>query len=248
MAWVFNDAPADMDTGEMLVSLVLAEHANPEGGLAYPSVARIARMAHMSERGVQYCLRKLVERGIIEVQHEATNKRPTVYRFPAFRGAITSPQEQSRGATDDTLGVQSATSRGATVAPKPLREPLGEPSTPPTPPRGEYTVAFEEFWTKYPRVLNNSKHKAFRVWSNLSAKKRALAVAGLDKYLASDGWQRGFAPHATTYLNGALWESDPPPARMNGHSPPVDQAEVEAIKARTRSLGYQGVIEEIPRV
>lgn len=138
MAWVFNHAPPDLDTGEMLVSLVLAEHANPEGGLAYPSVPRIAKMAHMSERGVQYALRKLVARGVVEVQYEATNKRPTVYRFPAFTGATSSPQPESRGATGDGLGVQSAAPRGATVAPKPSIEPLLEPSVPPlVPPRGK---------------------------------------------------------------------------------------------------------------
>lgn len=132
-----------------------------------------------------------------------------------------------------------------------LEEKRGEERTgedsPHTPRRGEYTVAFEAFWTKYPRVVNSSKKKAAVSWGRLKPEVQALAMAGLDKYLASDGWRRGFAPHATTYLNGALWESDPPPARMNGHAAPVDQAELEAVKARTRALGYQGVIEEIPR-
>jgi hypothetical protein len=60
MAWVFDSAPEDSNPTEMLVMLALADHANPEGGLSYPSVERLARYCRFSERTVQRTLRELV--------------------------------------------------------------------------------------------------------------------------------------------------------------------------------------------
>ncbi len=88
--------------------------------------------------------------------------------------------------------------------------------TPPLPPRGNghasYTADFESFWSEYPRVVNNSKLKAFNAWRKLSDEDRAAARAALPRFNASDGWRRGFATHTATFLNGKLWESDPPDA------------------------------------
>lgn len=138
-----------------------------------------------------------------------------------------------------TNDVTNAASNGpVTDAPYPYPVPVenvSKPSVSHPPARGGYTRAFEEFWTKYPRVVNSSKKKAAVSWGRLKPEVQALALAGLDKYLASDGWRRGFAPHATTYLNGALWESDPPPARMNGHEArddPIPPDELAELKRR----------------
>jgi len=52
--------------GDLLVLLVLAEHAHKDGGGAWPSVQRIAQLARLSIRGTQSALRKLESAGVIE--------------------------------------------------------------------------------------------------------------------------------------------------------------------------------------
>jgi hypothetical protein len=135
VAWVFANAPKDLRPTETLVALVLAEHANAESGLAYPSIARIADMARISGRAATAALKTLVEKGIIMVAFEATNKRPTVYGFPAFRDEIPAPQESKpRGEKTVSVGVQSVQRGGENPAPKlDGRERVHENVTPPSP-------------------------------------------------------------------------------------------------------------------
>lgn len=225
MAYVWDHAPEQASAGDMLVALVLADHADRGGESAFPSLASLATAARLTERQVRRVLRRLESYGLIAVQRPATRRLPTMYCFPGFREDANVPPHREEGGHLEQSGGTFETKRGDIYDThiytelEPSEEPSEEP--PPLPPkRGEYTAAFEAFWAKYPRVLNSSKKKAAQVWERMKPEKRALAMAGLDKYLTSDGWQRGFAPHTTTYLRGELWDSDPPPARMNGHPPP----------------------------
>jgi hypothetical protein len=235
--------------GSLLILLALADFAHDDGAGAFPSIKTLAHKARMSERNAQYCLRRLEAAGEIEKQGFHTSGA-TIWRvvLPVQGGANIAGANIAPGAIDDTLGVQVMHRGGATSCTLTVNEPLGEPLDTPLPPkRGEYSQAFEQFWTKYPKVLNSSKKKAAQVWERMKPDKRAAAMAGLDKYLASEGWQRGFAPHTTTYLRGELWDSDPPAARMNGHGAPVDEGKLAEIDSRLAALSYQGVVEEIPR-
>ncbi len=110
--------------------------------------------------------------------------------------------------------------------------------TPPLPPQGEldepgYTQDFEDFWRDYPRVVNNSKLKAFKTWRGMKEPARRAARDALPRFLASDGWRRGFAPHTSTYLNGRLWEAEQPdkpaqptPIRSGKNNDPQDMLDL----------------------
>lgn len=112
---------------QKLLLLAIADHADDLGGNAYPSVPRLAERCSVSERTVQYALRKLERDGWIAVQRRATRHQPTCYRVDLRpksegdevpRGADPAPLDgEVRGADPaplEPLGVQSATSRGAT--------------------------------------------------------------------------------------------------------------------------------------
>jgi hypothetical protein len=103
----------------MLVLLVLADHANGEGGSAYPSVSRIAKFSRLGESTVRAALVELCNRGIIELTREATNKLPAFYRFPLFSRGAESGGPESGGPESSSLGVQNLESRGAVSAPEP---------------------------------------------------------------------------------------------------------------------------------
>lgn len=115
--------------------------------------------------------------------------------------------------------------------------------TPPLPPKGKdeggYTQEFDDFWREYPRVVNNSKVKAFRAWRNLSDEGRHDARDALPRFKASDGWVRGFAPHTSTFLNGKLWEADQPdkrPAVMRSEPRPPRPPSVEQVLQPRKAL------------
>lgn len=82
--WALKDAPV-IDAKERLVLVTLAETADDDGCLAYPSVGTIARRTMMHERTVQHRLKALRERGLITEGDQSAasriplHRRPTVY-------------------------------------------------------------------------------------------------------------------------------------------------------------------------
>jgi len=58
----------DLPQRDLLVLLALADHADHEGGNAYPSLALIAWKVNVSERTVQRAIAKLVNQGVLEAE------------------------------------------------------------------------------------------------------------------------------------------------------------------------------------
>lgn len=68
---------------ELLVMLVLADHASDDGTNAWPAVATIAKKVRRTPRSVQQTLKELRERGLIEVEwNEGGDHRTTEDRRP----------------------------------------------------------------------------------------------------------------------------------------------------------------------
>lgn len=104
--WVFQHSEAT--DGARLVLLALADHAQDDGDGAYPSVATIAAKTRMSERGVQYALRRLEAGRHIEAAGKSAFQT-VVYR-------ITMGGASLAGVQDDARFVSQ-------IAPKPSLEP-----------------------------------------------------------------------------------------------------------------------------
>ncbi|QEC49662.1 hypothetical protein FSW04_20160 [Baekduia soli] len=71
MSWVFDHSDVE-HRGDLLVLLVLADHAHDDGTSAFPSVATIGKKARLTRRGAQLALRRLEASGAI-AKDEATN-------------------------------------------------------------------------------------------------------------------------------------------------------------------------------
>ena len=148
MAWVFEHAPKDLKPSEMLVALVLADHANAEGGLAYPSVPRMCRMTRLGERTVQGALQTLAAKGVIKRHMAANGPRPDVYCFPAFRGAGSAGVSGDRGAESAGVGRDVTPAKNDMLPPQilrknettPIKGTVNEPSDTPLPPKGGRSV------------------------------------------------------------------------------------------------------------
>jgi len=102
MSWVLEHSRAS--AGDLLVLLILADHADDETWSCWPGIARLAALARMSERGVQYCLRNLEGLGELEVTPPGDHKTNT-YRI-RLEQYETLPFVSSRLPAEDS-GVQS---------------------------------------------------------------------------------------------------------------------------------------------
>lgn len=133
--WVLHHAPVS-GTDKVLL-LGIANHADSEGGNAWPSVHTLAKYANVSERSVQQSLRKLEESGLIRVRRQAgglrdtrDDRRPNLYEVVMGQPALPVGVKRSspRRRRD---GVKSAAPRGEArfadgvkpASPEPSREP-----------------------------------------------------------------------------------------------------------------------------
>lgn len=111
---------------ELLLILALADHADDAGDRVYPSVQTMARKTRMSERAVQYLLRRIQERGLLVLVEPGGGRNRTArYRINIDRienGANIAPI--TKGCNLKQERVQSSAGNGATaIAPEPPVEP-----------------------------------------------------------------------------------------------------------------------------
>lgn len=133
MSWVLNNAP--VRGTDKIILLGLANHADADGNNAYPSVARLARYANVSERAVQQSLRNLEEVGLIWRHYneggsaqQRADRRPNKYTIRMYEVKQSSPRgddgvkySAQRGEVQSTNGVKP-------TSPETSLEPSIEPS------------------------------------------------------------------------------------------------------------------------
>ncbi|HET6499337.1 MAG TPA: helix-turn-helix domain-containing protein [Amycolatopsis sp.] len=112
ISWALNLAaiPRDRrDASSLTIVLVgLANHADPDGRNAYPSLARLGRYTRLSERSIRFALRTLQELGLIR----ASNPSIVAANFP--RGAPTTTTSPS---TESSLLWITPATRGTVCRP-----------------------------------------------------------------------------------------------------------------------------------
>jgi hypothetical protein len=86
-----------------------------------------------------------------------------------------------------------------------------------------YSPEFEAFWCRYPRGHGN-KVKAFAEWKLVPDQERAAVVDGLDRWIDSDRWIRGYVKLAELWIRDRMWADEPPPPKptlvaINGRAP-----------------------------
>lgn len=123
--------------GALLVLLAIADHAHDDGTGAWPTVATLARKSRMSERGVQYSLRKLEEAGELVVEPNAGPGGRNLYRIlltPAGGEAQCTPADIAPPQDLHPPGEQDCTPGVNPTAPITVNEPSNQPSslTPPS--------------------------------------------------------------------------------------------------------------------
>jgi pyocin large subunit-like protein len=100
LSWVLKNSPTTL--ADRLVLIVLADHADGDGGNAYPSVQTVADEAKVSPRTVQRSLRVLESEGHI-LKRGVTRKGATIWRVLTQIG---DDKRQFDGATRDRMSPE----------------------------------------------------------------------------------------------------------------------------------------------
>lgn len=211
---------SSLPTTEKMVLLVIADHANDDGGNSWPSIGTIAKKASISSRSAQRYIARLAEAGWITIRPQQggtkemrDDRRPNLYAINLERLNGVTEVSSRHGVTDSPHGVTDEASRGdnsnshgvTPMSPKPSLEPSLEP------PKNKYAddSSFDAFWARYPRKVG--KGSALRRWQRLRPEQQAAAVAAIDAHV--EHWKRNrteaqFIPHAATWLNAERWTDD----------------------------------------
>ena len=85
-----------------------------------------------------------------------------------------------------------------------------------------YSAEFDLAWSSTGKT--GSKFKAFGAWKRHGKPTADLIASSWARWSTLDGWQRGFVPHVSTWINGRCFEQEP-----------VEAARVVAAASPTKS-------------
>jgi hypothetical protein len=124
MVWVLRHSP--LVGVDKVILLGIANHADDEGGNAWPSVATLSRYANVTERSVQRSLKRMAAEGHITVRRQrggtadtSPDRRPNLYTVVMSGVTAASPRLQVDTPRDDA-GVANGVTH---VSPEPSIEP-----------------------------------------------------------------------------------------------------------------------------
>lgn len=195
----------DAETGSAtmkLVLILLADYASDDGEKIYPSISTIAKRAEVSERTVQYTIRELVKKGLLEIVQERTGST-TIYRIPLQNlhpCKICTPAESAPG------GVQNLHRGGATVAPKPINN------------LSIKQVTIDENLKKFIETIKSEypKRQGSHEWKPAESKIRAIPIKERESVISGViGYRKSqeklgnigtkYIKHPKTFFNNDTW-------------------------------------------
>jgi hypothetical protein len=99
---------------DLLVLLAIADHVGDENGLAWPSVATLARKSRMSHKNTQRVVRALIESGELVLVRQGDGRKSSVYRVTVEGGQVGTPHggtPADEGAGVPPVGSESSGNR-----------------------------------------------------------------------------------------------------------------------------------------
>jgi len=128
MVWVL-ELEGDISTNEKFVLLGIANHAQPSGEGAFPSLETLCRYTRLSKSTVQRCVKKLTDRGLLATS-PGNGRKSTSYTLkmdiaPVVKLALVAdnnendtPDNENEGSHSDHPQVDEDESRVVTVTPQ----------------------------------------------------------------------------------------------------------------------------------
>ena len=225
---------AEIPSTTKLVMFNLSCYMNDTGEGCYPSTKRQASDTGLSERAVCTHISKAKEYGLIEVvRHgfggQKWSRNEYMAKYPEGTELGSAPYNEKalnlmqEGTEPDDIkalnDVQSnspveLSSINTPPTPQGVSPPKAKPESkkqkPKKPKVINYSESFEEFWRQYPSTRKGKKERAYEKWQEIINENRATEqeiLNGTLRYAASDEVARGYAAHATTWLNDDRWNN-----------------------------------------
>lgn len=197
--------------------------------IAWPSKKTLAKDLKVSTPTVEACLIILRDIGCIEITarfHADGRQTSNLYRVlwdePSEKIFDGHPRNLGGDHLDNLDGDHQTFLDGDHLKnmgtnlylnePRPIEPRLIEPIHDKPRERSKFDIAFDEFWSAYPRRSGKIKAKdAFR--KVLKECDPETIIAGARAFADDPNRQEEFTPHPATWLNQGRWEDDPLPAR-----------------------------------
>lgn len=183
MKWA-SEQEAGTSTNKLLL-LLLANYADQDF-TCFPSIKKLAVMAECGESTVRRSLKDLAKRDLIEIR---TRFEPYGERCRQTSNIYT------------LRGFQNETHPPVKLTPAPLSKSTGDITSHNN--QSIYTIAFDEFWSVYPRRPNSSKKDAFAKFKKALNKITALELIQITELFAKSMANKDpqYIPHASTWLS-----------------------------------------------
>ena len=183
MKWA-SEQEAGTSTNKLLL-LLLANYADQDF-TCFPSIKKLAVMAECGESTVRRSLKDLAKRDLIEIR---TRFEPYGERCRQTSNIYT------------LKGFQNETHPPVKLTPAPLSKSTGDITSHNN--QSIYTIAFDEFWSVYPRRPNSSKKDAFAKFKKALNKITALELIQITELFAISMANKDpqYIPHASTWLS-----------------------------------------------
>jgi Helix-turn-helix domain len=253
VSWVVANSKAS--GGELIVLLMIATHANPDGKNSYPSYETLAHESRMSPRNVIRVVQRL-EKNLKELGVEKNGS-------PVGTNLYSLPKMSHDKMSHDVLSRDKYSKNDKLSCDKPSPEMSPEPSLTVLPSKEEPSSkdiarsrlpGFENFWEIYPRKVG--KPNAERAWlSRVRDDKLAPEViAGVMDWMRSAQWEDPqFIPYPATFLNQKRWQDSPEVVNGAHQQNPFsrkaeqrDQANVAAVaEGIRRRADRRGMAREV---
>lgn len=185
---------------DLIVLLYIANTANDEGE-AWPGIKRIAKHARVTERSVQYSLKRLVDLGELDIEHQSSKLGTNIFRVTlGGEAGFTGGGEASftRGVNPTAPNTSVETSITNTKASAP-----------------EFEEWFNYLWSIYPHFgQRSSKQESYRLFVSLNPNPALCSQISqaIEYGKESQDWKNKggqFVPGMQVWLRKKTWESLP---------------------------------------
>lgn len=196
MAWAWEQATAS--SGEKLVLLALADHANDDGQ-CWPGMERIGQKCGMGKRQVSNHVQRLIEAGLLGTTRRCRDDHK--YSTYLYQLNLTS------SGSGVPLGQQQQSSTGPAEAEFRAEPSVENRKDEPSLSSSSVDDGFAEFWAIYPRKIGKGGARASYRRALKKADHKTL-MAGLHLYNLTRPKEAHYICHPTTWLNQERWSDD----------------------------------------
>jgi hypothetical protein len=212
MAWALEQQ--GLEPVDKLVLLGIANHADRDGGNAWPSLTTLALYVGRGDQTVRRSIRELQKRGLVTVTVQGGSSkhggyRSNLYQVNMGRAITCDIPEDDRAITHDQVGLSPVIDQGYQGRDRrTIQEPSKNHSS------SDIELMFNKFWLSYPRKVGKIEaQRQFTKVMKSSGAPTLTMVLDAVALLVAEKREMQFIPHPRTWLSHGRWLDQTTPER-----------------------------------